>query len=79
MEENLPMEVSVALHPFGIFNVHFNVMLQKSDVSLFPALLNTCYIFNELTFFYLEKPSGGRNETETKLTFTLQIPSRNFT
>ena len=22
---------------FGIFNVHFNVMLQKSDVSLFPA------------------------------------------
>ena len=44
---------------FGIFNVHFNGMLHKSDVSLFPALLNTCYIFNELHFFLFRTTTGG--------------------
>jgi hypothetical protein len=44
---------------FGIFNVHFNGMLHKSDASLFPALLNTCYIFNELHFFLFRTTTGG--------------------
>jgi hypothetical protein len=54
---------------FGIFNVHFNGMLQKSDVSLFPALLNTCYTFNELTFSLFRTTRGKHKWNRNYINF----------
>ena len=58
---------------YSVIRKYYSVIQTFIDV-------NTMHLLNELikVFFYLEQPEAATNQTQTTLTFTLQIPTQTF-